>query len=1105
MQTYKLATWNIAGIQSASNLLILKDVIKNENLDVLCIQECPFNEFDMYDYTFIPHLNSISSKNVAFIIRKDIPIQNIFHHPDGKILGITTECFSVIGIHAPSGNNYKHQREIFFSSDVACFFQNFHQTCILLGDMNCVLAPIDSTAQFNYSPALHELITTYQLLDIWRTHHPHDTQYTYHYSKGASRLDVIFLPQELSQQAHSTNIIKLPVSDHSMVIMKCQFKPIKHLRHSFQWKFNDSLLQQEDYRELISQEIRNIKTHGRYQHLSPVYRWLAIKNKLIYITKHYARELAQLKREQFNYYYGRLNTLTSKLHTNPHLLPEVRQAQAELKRLYSLKLQGIVIRSRLTHIPDIEPSLLHIRENKKRQSQTFINDYYSSTGTRYHGEQIYEVISQDFAAQFLARSQATDYHLFFTPDLPILQPEDSSGLTETITCRELQNVLHGINPHASPGMDGLTPKWYQLFFNEIQSFLLPMYNDFFSCSTMPTEFCKILGILIPKDPHHVALSTTRFLSIYNVDYKLFAKLMVTRLQQVITSILHPHQYGVPGAPPIYILLCQLRDFIQYQNVLPNSSNALLSTDFTRAFDSLSLTYLFDLLRYLKFPPEFLQAIYILYTNRRVTMKINGRYLSAFPMTTGLSQGCPLSSLMFSLAMTPFMYRIHNLLSGFSIHRSAISALSYIDDFTYILQSPSDAKVVFSALHEFGIVSGISVNTKKSHILCFCDHTQGLYANICSVQSHIKILGIHWYRTIQQTIHYNGDVLIGKMVAIMQHYKHALNTLLAKIYFVNIYVFSQLYYFLQILPLHEKQYALINKFVGYYVWSNSILRVRRTQIITPLSQGGLNLKDIRLQGYALRFHRTLQIICNYQNTFSYDLALHILHYIDTTAPLHTRPWRKIFPELVDVYVELAYFAIQRLDFDDYTTKTLYSLFFCRTYPDTMTLRNLHPTCDWTIVFQNFSFLTNFPPQFDIWYRILYNIYPTDSRLFEFNISNTNLCPTCLQRDDIQHRLTACSQRTIIWNQYLRFVSLLLHTTPRSLQFEQLILYPEYRYFPPKKRKFLIWLTAFTIDYLLRTSGQVVIQSYKYFLHYHLQLLTPEKIMAYFSGFYKVIYM
>ena len=804
---------------------------------------------------------------------------------------------------------------------------------------------------------------TYQLIDVWRFLHPTALQYTYHHSHGASRLNHIYVPRHFLSHVSSSSISKHAISDHCLVTFKGNFPASKHLRKSYNWKINNTILDNEHYQLVIRNELLQIFQSNRYGTQNPLQRWLSIKSKLIHLTKQYSRELAQLKREQFDYYHQYLNTLSLQLHTQPALLPDVKHAQAILKLLYARKVYGIQIRSKLHPVPNIHTSLLHIKE-EKRHTQTFIHDYHNLHNLSSGGEDIYRAIYNDYRHTFDKRSSPShpiDFNIFSLPHVP-------SGLfqqlLQDITPQELEDTLQSLNLEASPGMDGLSVHWYKCFYTELYPYLLAMYNYIFSNPTIPSEFGKIQGILIPKDIHHVSLHTVRFLSIYNVDFKLFTKILVTRLQFDIPHIIHPCQYGIPGADPIHHILGQLRDFIQFQHQRSQSSYALLATDFSRAFDTLKLPYLYQVLLARGFPPLFINILQALYNSRTVILKVNSRNLTGFPMTTGLSQGCPLSSIMFSIAMTPLMYHMQHLLTGLTIRNATLSTISYIDDFSYIIQSPSEARTVIQNLTSYGNISGIRLNLTKSKMLCLDSSMRPLYDPIVNTTDTLRILGIHWKTNLSHTISFNGSKIVGTLTSLLRRYTYSFPTLEGRVYFVNTFIYSQLYFFLQILPFQAKHIALLRKLVGYFLWKHYPLRIAHSVLTNDYSSGGLRLKNFHLQGLALRIHRTLQLVCHYQHSFSYDYLQTILQHIDPVAPLDIQQWRHFNPFFEDVYIHLSYFLIAQTALDTFTTQNIYRYLTHQEDPHVPNIVRHFPRFNWSLIFQNLRSVRQYDLGYDI---------------------------------------------------------------------------------------------------------------------------------------------
>jgi hypothetical protein len=474
------------------------------------------------------------------------------------------------------------------------------------------------------------------------------------------------------------------------------------------------------------------------------------------------------------------------------------------------------------------------------------------------------------------------------------------------------------------------------------------------------------------------------------------------------------------------------------------------------------------------------------------------------MLRGLSQGCPLSSLLFSLALTPLMYRLQSNLNGILINNQPLSVVSYIDDITYVLQNYSEVQKVLEILQNFGHISEIKLNLTKSKIMSFHPTYTDPSKSLCPIVDNIKILGIYWFPTLKETIAYNGDILVRKSIALMQKYKFLFSTLSHRVYFINAYVYSPLYYFLQILPLLPRQTALLNKFVGYCLWQPHFLRIKRTHLYAPLLQGGLNLKDVSLQGFALRLNRHLHLICHYNDTFSYDFLLRILSHIEQVVPLDIQRWKYLHPYLVEVCVKLTYFSIQRLNFDEYNTQRLYRLLYQRHHHSSSELARRYPQHNWPAIFRNFQFLHTFPYLHDSWYKILYDVIPHNVKLYHLHIIDTDLCISCQQPETMEHLVTECDHNSIIWRQYLIMVARLLRISVNYLTYDQLIRFPEFHCFPNTKKRFLLWLTAHTISFLIKKPDYQMAMSYLSYLKFSLHDFSPDQLYVKFARYYTILF-
>lgn len=116
------------------------------------------------------------------------------------------------------------------------------------------------------------------------------------------------------------------------------------------------------------------------------------------------------------------------------------------------------------------------------------------------------------------------------------------------------------------------------------------------------------------------------------------------------------------------------------------SRAILSLDATKAFDSLEWDYLWWVLEISGFGPSFIEWVKTLYNGPRVKIKIN-EYSEMFQLERGTRQGCPLSPLLFALAIEPLaiMTRSVSGIQGFQRKAGEDMIALYADDMLFFLR------------------------------------------------------------------------------------------------------------------------------------------------------------------------------------------------------------------------------------------------------------------------------------------------------------------------------------------------------------------------------------------------------------------------------------
>ena len=462
-----------------------------------------------------------------------------------------------------------------------------------------------------------------------------------------------------------------------------------------------------------------------------------------------------------------------------------------------------------------------------------------------------------------------------------LNDKQKDNLLLPISESEIIKAIKSLSKGKTAGPDGLSNDFYIDYQESITPILQLLFQHILDNEIYPTSFQYSYILPIKKNHDSSNAMDYRPISLLNSDYKIFTKILKTRLENIMKTIISPHQGGfVPKRrieERIHLMLSKIYSLQQNKS----HPGVIILLDIAKAYDSVNRTYLFELLQIYGFPIKFINLIKKMHCQTRYSFIVNGITAKSSESSSGIRQGCPLAPFLFLMAMEPLVSKIDksSQLDGIVLHSNQETKPSkislFVDDSAIFLNHFSQLSYLKNILHDFAQLSGLSLQEHKCYLLSHpINHTMFKDYNyqVVEPQGVTRYLGI--YIGMEQVNKKNWDLSILNLQTRLRLATSKHTNFLQRIQIIKAIVFPKILYTASYFAPSRATIQKLNHIIFNFIWKGKFSTtqkikglINRQQLAAPIKLGGLNLPSI---SYLLEQHYLKLFLQSLLNTTNINI-------------------------------------------------------------------------------------------------------------------------------------------------------------------------------------------------------------------------------------------
>lgn len=242
---------------------------------------------------------------------------------------------------------------------------------------------------------------------------------------------------------------------------------------------------------------------------------------------------------------------------------------------------------------------------------------------------------QYFENIFMAANE--DEHLSERIQFKQITEEQSNGLLQHITEKEVKDAVFAMYPEKAPGVDGLNPCFFQTYWSIVSTDVVVFCRNFIEHGILPDEVNNTLVCLIPKVKCPKQVADLRPISLCNVVMRILSKVLANRLKPCLNSIISNNQSAFIEGRLLTdnaMLTFEINHYI-HRKTQGIDGVAALKIDISKAYDRLEWRYITSMFRKMGFPQHWVDRVMQLVTTVSYNFVRDGKIFGEVKPTRGI--------------------------------------------------------------------------------------------------------------------------------------------------------------------------------------------------------------------------------------------------------------------------------------------------------------------------------------------------------------------------------------------------------------------------------------------------------------------------------------